>query len=279
MRKTANPLLQLRSQLRGAGPRPTDPGAATVRGTVHDSAVLAGLVVLSFAYPLQRAEWQPFSPEIFVALGAGVSLIYGAVMHVRRSAAALVASIYSMGIGLVLGGMCAYLEREVAGIWSLIAVAPLAVFLVMLWLYGIVLVSPSRRWLMIVHGVVGGLFLTFLFSVVRHTAHNRLPTMVDAPVAQIAIVIAVVLLAAFCFQLDFSTIDRGLKVGAPRRFQWFCAVGLVTTQIWMFPELVNIATHLHVRVRDADDDDELTPGEATPASTTTGGNGNGPPPA
>jgi uncharacterized YccA/Bax inhibitor family protein len=52
--------------------------------------------------------------------------------------------------------------------------------------------------------------------------------------------VAVVALAAFNLLLDFDLIERGVKAGAPARYDWFAALGLMVTLVWLHLEILRL---------------------------------------
>ncbi|MBX3195539.1 MAG: Bax inhibitor-1/YccA family protein [Microbacteriaceae bacterium] len=52
--------------------------------------------------------------------------------------------------------------------------------------------------------------------------------------------ILVVLLAAYSLVLDFDGIQRGVTQGAPRKFAWTAAFGIMVTVIWLYLEILRL---------------------------------------
>jgi len=49
-----------------------------------------------------------------------------------------------------------------------------------------------------------------------------------------------VLLASYSLVMDFEFIQRGVEGGAPAKFAWTAAFGLVVTLIWLYLEILRI---------------------------------------
>ena len=54
-------------------------------------------------------------------------------------------------------------------------------------------------------------------------------------------------LAAFNLLLDFDFIERGAKSGAPGYMNWFGALGLTVTLVWLYLELLRLLSKLQQR--------------------------------
>ncbi len=47
--------------------------------------------------------------------------------------------------------------------------------------------------------------------------------------------------------LDFDFIERAEEAGAPRHMEWFAALGLVVTLVWLYLELLRLLAKLRSR--------------------------------
>jgi uncharacterized YccA/Bax inhibitor family protein len=50
--------------------------------------------------------------------------------------------------------------------------------------------------------------------------------------------------AAFCLLLDFDAADRAVRDGAPAKFAWYIAFGLMTTLVWLYIEILRLLSYL-----------------------------------
>ena len=118
-----------------------------------------------------------------------------------------------------------------------------AVVLVMSWLYssGTVKVDGKFRTVLLslVLGSVGFGVLTFVGSLIPATR-----PFVQAMMGNSLIVIAVdvlgLIIAALFLISDFSMIDRCVKEGYPKEYEWAGAFGLVFTVIWIYLKILDL---------------------------------------
>ena len=47
-------------------------------------------------------------------------------------------------------------------------------------------------------------------------------------------------LAAFSLIMDFTSIEAGVRNGAPQRFSWTAAFGLTVTLVWLYVEIIRL---------------------------------------
>jgi uncharacterized YccA/Bax inhibitor family protein len=47
-------------------------------------------------------------------------------------------------------------------------------------------------------------------------------------------------LAAFSLVMDWTSIEAGVRSGAPQRFSWTAAFGLTVTLVWLYVEIIRL---------------------------------------
>jgi len=50
--------------------------------------------------------------------------------------------------------------------------------------------------------------------------------------------------AAFSLLLDFDQADQAIRAGAPAKFAWYIAFGLMTTLVWLYIEILRLLSYL-----------------------------------
>ena len=63
----------------------------------------------------------------------------------------------------------------------------------------------------------------------------------------IGISIAITAIAALSLLLDFDRIEQGAAMGAPKHMEWFCALGLTVTLVWLYLEILRLLSKLRER--------------------------------
>ncbi|MBX6768201.1 MAG: Bax inhibitor-1/YccA family protein [Actinomadura rubrobrunea] len=59
--------------------------------------------------------------------------------------------------------------------------------------------------------------------------------------------VAAILLGCLFLLLDFDSIEQGVRAGAPEKFAWYCAFGLVLSLVWIYLELLRFLSYLYAR--------------------------------
>jgi uncharacterized YccA/Bax inhibitor family protein len=187
------------------------------------------------------------------ALGMGLliagvigGLILGIVNAVKREPSVPLILLYAAFEGLVVGGISGVFETQWNGIVLQAVLATLAVFGVTLALFASGRIRASKRatkvFLIAIIGYAVFSLLNFVLMVtgaVPNAFGLRGVEIFGIPLGLVIGVIAV-LLAAYSLVLDFDSIQRGVRAGAPRKYEWSGAFGLVLTLVWLYLELLRI---------------------------------------
>ncbi|MBT2213897.1 MULTISPECIES: Bax inhibitor-1/YccA family protein [Actinomadura] len=55
--------------------------------------------------------------------------------------------------------------------------------------------------------------------------------------------VAAILVGCFFLLLDFDSIEQGVRSGAPEKFAWYCAFGLVLSLVWIYLEMLRLLSY------------------------------------
>jgi len=56
--------------------------------------------------------------------------------------------------------------------------------------------------------------------------------------------LAAIALGAFNLVLDFDLVEKGVRQGAPARFAWLAAFGIMITLVWLYVEMLRLLSIL-----------------------------------
>jgi uncharacterized YccA/Bax inhibitor family protein len=197
----------------GAGER-----ALTIDDVVTKTAISAGSALVAGVLTAVAGLGWLVLPAFIVGLVVSLVLIF----KPNLAKAPLVLT-YSIAMGVALGGITQVFESIYPGIAAQAIIGTAGVFIGMLILYrtGAVKVTPRfTKWLMGALIGVTVLMLAILFSIV------------------------VIAVAAFSLMLDFDQADQAIRGGAPAKFAWYIAFGLMTTLVWLYIEILRLLSYL-----------------------------------
>ena len=123
----------------------------------------------------------------------------------------------------------------------------LAVFGVMLFLYRTRVLRVTDKFRRIVIGATLGVAVLYLVSFVISLLGANVSFISSSSGFGILFSLFVAGLAAFNLALDFDFIEQGEKMALPRRMEWFAALGLLVTLVWLYLEVLRLLAKLRER--------------------------------
>jgi uncharacterized YccA/Bax inhibitor family protein len=229
-----------------------DGGVMTVAGTASATMMLLVLILasatvtwLSIDAPAPGALVQiPFAWVIGGFIIGFISVMVGSFKpHLARIAG----PIYALAEGVVLGAISRAYSEQYNGIVLQAVGATLGVFVVMLLLYRSRIIKVTDRTRRIVMGAMMGLMAFYLVSFIIGMFGSMPSFIHDASPMGIAFSLFVAGLAAFNLALDFDMIEKGVANKLPAHMEWFCALGVVVTLVWLYLEILRLLSKLRDR--------------------------------
>lgn len=212
---------------------PVDTKRLTYTDVIMKTAGLFSLLVVVAA-----ATWA-IAPGLWI-IGMIVGLVLGLVNAFKKNPSPVLITLYAIAQGVFLGGISAFYNAQFDGIVLQAVLATLSVFAVSLALFssGKVRVTPKfTRWVLI--SMVGYLVFSLVNVVLVWTGVLDGWGMLGGGWG-IAIGLFAVGLAAAMLMIDFDSIKRGVEGGAPAKFAWSAAFGLMVTLVWMYLEILRL---------------------------------------
>ncbi len=172
--------------------------------------------------------------------GFGVVLFASFKPHLSK----FLAPVYAVVQGLFVGAISHAYDIEFDGIVLQAVGATLGVFLVTLFLYHSRLVRVTDRFRRIVITATIGLAVFYLVSIVLNLFGVNVTFLSEPSLLGIGFSIFAAGLAAFNLFLDYDLIERGVQHRAPAYMEWFAALGLMVTLVWLYLELLRLLAKL-----------------------------------
>lgn len=226
-----------------------DGGIMTVRGTASATLMLLVLLIasatvtwMSIAEPLPGGVIQ--FPTGWVIGGFIVALIAVLVGTFKPHLAKFAAPVYALAEGVVVGAISRAYSEAYSGIVMQAVGATLGVFVVMLLLYRSRVIKVNDKFRRIIMGAMLGLMAFYLVSFIFGIFGNMPSFINDASPLGIGFSVFVAGLAAFNLALDFDTIERGVANKLPAHMEWYCALGVTVTLVWLYLEILRLLAKL-----------------------------------
>lgn len=239
----ANPMLSRRLETPALPPIAASAGM-TVGETIRNTLALLVAVVAGGAFAWMNSQTWP-TWWLFAGIFGGLGLVIAAV--VRPRLAQWLAVPYALVEGMVLGHISRIFESAYSGIVVQAILATAAVFVVMLFLYAARIIRVTQRLRSIVVGATLGILGFYLISILGSFLGWNVPLVWDSGPLGIIFSVVVAGIAAFNLLLDFDLIERGVRSNAPEWMNWFAAMGLIVTLVWLYLEMLRLIAKLQSR--------------------------------
>lgn len=218
---------------------PVTGAAMTVGGTVWKTAFLLMLaMVTGTATWVISARIGNVMPAIFGAMILG--LILGLAISFKPTWAAVLAPIYALVQGVLLGGISAFYNARYPGIAVAAAGGTAATLAGLLFAYQTGIIRASDNFKRGVIAATLGIGMFYLVTMGLSFFNIQVPGVFGSGWVGIGFSVFVVIIAAMNLVLDFDFIERGARGGAPKYMEWYGAFGLMVTLIWLYLEILRL---------------------------------------
>jgi len=212
--------------------------------TMDDVVTKTGLAFLVTVLTATATWALPGTAAWGLALPAAlVALVLGLVISFKQIANAAATLAYGALYGVALGAISEAFNTVYPGIVIQAVIGTFGVFAGMLVVYktGAIRVTPKfTRWLL---GALIGVFVLMLVNVIAaFITPGGLGLRSGGPLA-IVFSLVVIGVAAFSLLLDFDIADEAIRRGAPAKFAWYIAFGLLVTVVWLYLEILRLLSY------------------------------------
>src|SRR6476660_1098934 len=226
---------------------PSDTGRVPV-----DDVVLKSITLFVVTVAVAFVSW--FWPEANTAMtlpfwlgGMFGTLILGFVIAFMKTVSVPLLMVYAVLQGAFLGAFSQYIAAipEYDGVVQMAVLATLCVFVAMYVGYatGFVKVNDKTR-RMFFFAIVGyGLFSLLQVVLLMTGVIDGWGFGASGPLG-IGLSILGVGLASYSLAVDFDSIDRAVQMGAPKKYSWLLAHGLIVSIVWLYIEFVRLFARL-----------------------------------
>lgn len=226
---------------------PTDTGRVTLDDIIVKSASLFALLIATGAVTWFLVDGSPgLAPPIWLGgmfLGLGIGL---AIAFMKKVSVPLIVT-YAVVEGAFLGAF-SYTINSIPrydGVALMAVLATVCTFVAMYIGYAtgfIKVTSKTRR--MFFMAIVGYAIFSMLQLVLQMTGVLSGWGFGGSGMLGIGLSVLGVGLAAYSLAIDFDSIDNAVKNGAPAKYSWLLAHGLVVSVVWLYIEFVRLFARL-----------------------------------
>lgn len=213
----------------------------SVSGAVDKSLLLGAILVAvsTFSYI--------FPNQLFLMVGGIGGLIVAIIAAFRPQNANVLAPTYAVLKGLALGTITAIYAAAYAGIVFQAITLTIGILFAMLFLYksGTIKVTASFRTGVTLATI--GIFLLYLLTWILSFFNVTVPFIHEGGTLGILFSLFVVGLASMNLLIDFDNFYQGERLGAPKYMEWYSAMALLITIVWLYIEILRLLAKLSNR--------------------------------
>ncbi|TFV62394.1 UNVERIFIED_ORG: Bax inhibitor-1/YccA family protein [Bacillus sp. AZ43] len=183
------------------------------------------------------AAWGFALPAVLVAF------VLGLVIAFKQIANPVATLAYGALYGVALGAISEAFNMIYPGIVMQALIGTFGVFAGMLVVYktGAIRVTPKlTRW--VIGAMVGALVLALANFVAYFFMEDGLGLRSGGTLS-IVFSLVMIGIAAFMLLLDFDMADEAIRRGAPAKFAWYIAFGLLVTVVWLYMEILRLLSY------------------------------------
>lgn len=172
-----------------------------------------------------------------------IAFVLGLVISFKTIANPVATLAYGALYGVALGAISEAFNSIYDGIVMQAVIGTFGVFAGMLIVYktGAIRVTPKlTRW--VVGAAIGALVLMLVNLVASFITPGGLGLRSGGALA-IVFSLVVIGIAAFMLLLDFDMADEAIRRGAPAKFAWYIAFGLLVTVVWLYIEILRLLSY------------------------------------
>jgi uncharacterized YccA/Bax inhibitor family protein len=211
----------------------------TVSGAINKTFILFGLMMITTVISYMMPSM------IFLLGGAIGGLIVVFITAAKPSRSTTWAPVYAILEGLFVGSVTAMYASFMSGIIFQAVSLTFAVLFMMLFIYKSGIIKVTNKFRTGVMMATGAVLLVYVVNIVLSFFGMNIPYLHEGGMIGIGISLVIIGIAALNLLLDFDNFEKGEKYGAPIYMEWFSAMGLLITLVWLYIEILRLLAILN----------------------------------
>lgn len=215
----------------------------SLSGTMNKTLILF-LMLTAAAMVTWWMAFNGMNPIVPTVGGAIIGLILVVIAAFKPQYSGYLAPGYALFEGLFIGGISAIFESMYPGIVIQAVGATFVTFAVCLGLYKYQIVKVTEQFKSVVVAATLAIATYYLISWIFSMFTSFTPVHHGNSMMSIGISVFVIIIAALNLFLDFDSIEKGVQQKMPKYMEWFGAMGLMITLVWLYIEFLRLLSKL-----------------------------------
>ncbi len=219
----------------------------TVQGTVSKIFMLFACLIAGSAISIYYLFTNPAIVSGLMIGGAVLAFIFVLIASFNIKTAKYLAAPYALLEGLVLGAFSMFFEAQWHGIVLQAILSTFAVLFVMLMLYKARVIRYTEKFQAVLMTSMLSILAIYLIQMVASFFGRGIPGIFEAGLIGIGFSLFVVVIAAMALIQDFFFIETASQNMLSKDYEWYGAMGLMITLVWLYTEILRLLAKLNSR--------------------------------
>ncbi len=225
-----------------AGPVQTD--RVTMDDVIMKTLGLFAIVLVLGAVGWGVAAANPGLGLVLLLGGMVGTLVLGLVIAFKKTLSVPLIIGYAVLEGLFVGAVSQVFNDIYPGVVATAVLATASTFTGMFLAYRFGLIKVTAKFRRIMTMMIFGYAIFAVVNVIFAFATNTPFGIGGSGMLGIGISLFAVGLASFSLALDFDAIEYAIRNGAPQKYSWLLAHGLIVTLVWLYIEFLRLFARL-----------------------------------
>lgn len=237
-RESSNPVLNEKRFADQEAILSSDGRTMTAGGAVTKTLLLGMLMLctagISFLAPNPLFMWGGAIAGLLIVVIASFKPVWSPVL----------APLYALAEGLFLGAVTAIFAAAYDGIVLQAVTLTIGMLFIMLFLYQARIIVVTQRLRSGIIMATVAVMVVYLASWGLSFFGIQIPYLHEGGIMGIGISVVIIGIASMNLLLDFDMFEKGEQLGAPKYMEWFAAMGLLVTLVWLYIEFLRLLSKL-----------------------------------
>lgn len=206
----------------------------TIAGAINKTFILLSLMMVttlfSYAFPNQIL--------LYVGMFGGIGVVMYANYNPDKSS--WLAPLYALLEGLFVGTISYMYAAESTGLIFQAVSLTIALLFMMLFIYKSGIIKVTQKFRAGIAMACGAIFLVYGLNFVLSFFGISVPYLHEGGMIGIGISIVFIAVATLRLLVDFDNFDKAAQFKSPKYMEWFCAMGLIVTLVWLYYEVLRL---------------------------------------
>lgn len=219
----------------------------SIEGTVGKIFMLFACLIAGAAISIYSLFTSPGLVPVMMGAGAIIGLVLVVATSFNVKIAKYTAAPYAFFEGLVLGAFSMFFEAQWHGIVLQAILGTFAVLFVMLMLYKAKMIQYTDKFAAVLKTAILSVLVIYLIQIVAMFFGRSIPLIWESGIVGIGFSLLVVVIAAMALIQDFFFIETASQNMLSKDYEWYGAMGLMITLVWLYTEILRLLAKLNSR--------------------------------